>query len=232
MADETPQQIRERVLAEELAKGSDPRVAEGRAKAAEMRAQHGLPIDPEQSWRALLEREGGSPAAQAEAAASEPAAAPAEAAAPEPAQAPPAEAEAAAAPDVSEAAAAQPAPAAAPAPAPSPVAPAPAETPAGPVPLAEPAPPREPEYEPEVGEPLELELESLESFAGIKVRDPRLPTGLLVILVLIPLWAIFYLVAFAGSDSIARTTGCTVNPDHTLVCFQEAEGSGEPAGTN
>src|SRR2546430_8263557 len=33
--------IRQRVYEEEMAKGSDPRVAEGRAKAAEMRARKG-----------------------------------------------------------------------------------------------------------------------------------------------------------------------------------------------
>ncbi|MGH2811342.1 MAG: hypothetical protein ACRDI1_01335, partial [Actinomycetota bacterium] len=91
MADETPEAIRERVHAEELAKGSDPRVAMGRAKAAELRAREGLPIDPEQAWRAKLEKEGGSAAAapadapapappEAEEAAAEPDAAPAEAA--------------------------------------------------------------------------------------------------------------------------------------------------------
>ncbi len=55
MADETPEQIREKILAEELAKGSDPRVAEGRSKAAELRARHGLPIDPQEAWMAKLE---------------------------------------------------------------------------------------------------------------------------------------------------------------------------------
>src|SRR5688572_380529 len=71
MADETPEQIREKVLAEELGKGSDPRVAEARSKAAEMRARHGLPIEPQQAWRAKLEQEGGAPA-QAAAVAEEP----------------------------------------------------------------------------------------------------------------------------------------------------------------
>lgn len=220
MADESPEQIRERVLAEELARGSDPRVAEGRAKAAEVRAQHGLPIDPEQAWRALLEREGGAPAPET-------AGPPAEAAAPEPAEAPSAEApeaeavsEAPAAEAALEAAAVAPAPAA---PATESAAAAPEVAPAPPTP-AEPAPPKEPQYEPEIGQPAELETEALETYAGIKVRDSRLPAGLLLILVLIPLWAIFYLAAFAGSESIARTTGCRVNPDHTLVCFQEEEG--------
>jgi hypothetical protein len=36
---EAPEAVRERVLAEELAKGSDPRVAQARAKSAEMRAR-------------------------------------------------------------------------------------------------------------------------------------------------------------------------------------------------
>ena len=62
---ETPEEIRERVLSEEMAKGSDPRVAEGRAKAAEARAREGLPIDPEEAWRAKLEREGGGGAVEA-----------------------------------------------------------------------------------------------------------------------------------------------------------------------
>ncbi|HVE76761.1 MAG TPA: hypothetical protein VND22_08375, partial [Actinomycetota bacterium] len=56
---ETPEAVRERVKQEELAKGSDPRVAESRSKAAEARAKHGLPIDPQQAWKAKLEQEGG-----------------------------------------------------------------------------------------------------------------------------------------------------------------------------
>jgi hypothetical protein len=228
MPDETPEQIRERVLAEELAKGSDPRVAEGRAKAAEVRAQHGLPIDPDQAWRALLEREGGTPAAST-AVATEPAAPPEEVAAPEPAEAPPAEG----APAPPEETAA-PEPAEAP---PTEGAPAPEEAAAAPEPApaletvtpAEPSPPKEPDHEPEIGEFIDLDAEAFETVAGIKVRESRLPAGLLLILVMIPLWAIFYLAAFAGSDSIARTSGCLVNWDHTLVCFQEGTG-GAPSG--
>lgn len=44
---ETPDEIYERVLAEEKAKGSSPQVAEARAKAARLRARKGLPIDPQ-----------------------------------------------------------------------------------------------------------------------------------------------------------------------------------------
>lgn len=43
---ETPDEIYERILKEEQAKGSSPAVAEARAKAARVRAQKGLPIDP------------------------------------------------------------------------------------------------------------------------------------------------------------------------------------------
>lgn len=41
VSDEEAAEIRKKVLEEELAKGSDPRVAEGRAKAAELRARKG-----------------------------------------------------------------------------------------------------------------------------------------------------------------------------------------------
>jgi hypothetical protein len=43
---ETPDEIYERIKQEEQAKGSSPTVAEARAKAARVRAQRGLPIDP------------------------------------------------------------------------------------------------------------------------------------------------------------------------------------------
>lgn len=197
MADETPEQIKERVLAEQLAKGSDPRVAEGRAKAAESRARHGLPIEPDAAWRALLEREGGAPSEAA------PAAEPrAEEATPAPEPEPQPEAE-----PTAEAAPAAPAAEAVPEP-------EPAAAPAPPVVHQEPDKP-----EPEVGALIEVESEGLEEYAGIKVRDSRLPMLLLVILIVIPMWAIFYLAAFAGSESIAKTSGCVINPDHTFACL-------------
>lgn len=43
---ETPDEVYDRVLAEEQAKGSTPSVAEGRAKAARHRAKKGIPTDP------------------------------------------------------------------------------------------------------------------------------------------------------------------------------------------
>jgi hypothetical protein len=41
MSDEEAAEIRRKVYEEEMAKGSDPRVAEGRAKSAELRAKKG-----------------------------------------------------------------------------------------------------------------------------------------------------------------------------------------------
>lgn len=43
---ETPEEVYDRVLAEEQAKGSTPSVAEARAKAARHRAKKGIPTDP------------------------------------------------------------------------------------------------------------------------------------------------------------------------------------------
>lgn len=55
----TPEEARAAVLAEELSKGSDPRVAEARSKAAEARARQGYPIDPHEAWKVKLEKESG-----------------------------------------------------------------------------------------------------------------------------------------------------------------------------
>ncbi len=113
MAD--PEQIYTEVLQEEQGKGVSPAVAEGRAKAARVRAEHGSPHPKEPKWwpGAQPHLEGGDGAAPAEEA-------PAEEAAP-----------------AEEPAAEEPAPAAEPAPAePAPAEPAPAE----PAPEAEPAP--------------------------------------------------------------------------------------------
>lgn len=209
---ETPEQIKERILAEELGKGSDPRVAEGRAKAAEVRARHGLPIDPEQAWKALMDQEGRAPAPAAAgvAAATEPATAP-EAAAPSeapeaPPEAPPPEAPDAQAKPIESAVTSVSADDSIPAP-------------AGAEPAAALAP--EEEFEPEIGDLIEVEREELEEFAGIRVGDPRLPVWLLVILVAIGLWAIFYLAAFSSSEDVARTTGCRVEPGRAFTCFEK-----------
>lgn len=226
MADETPEAIRERVHAEELAKGSDPRVAEGRAKAAELRARAGLPIDPHEAARAKLAREGGAtpaavaeaPAAAAETPVSGEASVEAEALIPAGAPPPPAPvAEAAGEPAPPAAVAAQAeAPAGVAAVAPTPVAPPPAA-----------AAPPEAAPEPEIGVPIEVEGETVTELAGIRIRDARLPVWLLALLVLIPLWAVFYLVVFAGPDVTRNTTGCVVQPDRSLVCFLE-EGADRP----
>ena len=107
MAD--PEQIYSEVLQEEQGKGVTPAVAEGRAKAARARAEHGSPHPKEPKWwpGAQPHLEGGDGAAPAEEpeAAEEPAAEPE----PEPAAEAPAEPEPEAAPE----------PAAAPAPAPA-----------------------------------------------------------------------------------------------------------------
>jgi quinol---cytochrome c reductase cytochrome c subunit, bacillus type len=124
---ETPEQAFERVLAEEHAKGSNPAVAQSRAKAARMRVSKGLPADPAAAAKAAAAGEGTS---HAPAPAAEAPPAPAAEAAPAPA------AEAAPAP----AAEAAPAPAAEAAPAPAAeAAPAPAAE-AAPAPAAEAAP--------------------------------------------------------------------------------------------
>lgn len=223
MADESPEQIRERVHAEELAKGSDPRVAEGRAKAAEMRARHDLPVEPDAAWRALLEREGGTATAVAEAppaTAEEAPPAPAE-----PVEAPPAE-EA----PVEAVAEAEAAPVAA-----APPAAAVAEVPPGaaverdevvyaPAPVAVPLP--ETEFEPEIGGKIEIDTEAFDEIAGIKLRDPVLPRWLLVALLIIPLLAAAYIVVFSGSEGFG--TGCRVEADRSLVCFITEETPAEP----
>ncbi|HEX2236383.1 MAG TPA: hypothetical protein VHK89_08920, partial [Actinomycetota bacterium] len=86
MAD--PEQIYQEVLQEEQQKGSATAVAEGRAKAARVRAQHGSPHPKEPRWwpgaQPHLEGDGAAPAA----AEPEPAAPEPEPAAPGPAPAP------------------------------------------------------------------------------------------------------------------------------------------------
>lgn len=223
MADETPEQIRERVLKEELAKGSDPRVAEGRSKAAELRARAGLPIDPQQAWRAKLEKEGGAPSATTEASAE------AEA----PAEADEAPAEAAEAP-VEEAAEA---PEEEVAPQERPTAVATAERPVrGPVPAGVeveresteiaaapafapvPAPAREVAFEPEIGEIVELEFQEMGELAGIKLADARLPAWLIAAFVALVAAAVFYLLVFSGPGAAEQATGCRVEADRKIVC--------------
>lgn len=205
MVDESPEQIRERVHAEELAKGSDPRVAEGRAKSAEARAREGLPIEPDKAWRAKLEKEGLAP--QEAASEAPPVSAQAEAAeeqtpAGDPAQESPTEPEAPEAP-----APAPPAPALPGEPEPRTPAVAAVASPAE----VEPAPP------PEIGDPIELETEGLDEIAGIKIRDPRLPAWLLVALFAIAMWAMAYLL-FAGGTASSEVTGCRVESGGALVC--------------
>ena len=157
MAD--PEQIYQEVLQEEQQKGSAGPVAEGRAKAARVRAEHGSPHPKEPRWwsGAQPHFEGGD--GQAPVAQEEPAEAPA-AEAPEEApeeQAPAAEATAAA--PAAEAPAQEPAPAEAPAPAPAqapaaaaPAAEAPAQAPAAAVPAAQ-APPATPTETPPAQRP-------------------------------------------------------------------------------
>jgi plastocyanin len=129
-----PEQIYQEVLQEEQQKGVSPAVAEGRAKAARVRAEHGSPHPKEPRWwpGSQPQFEGGDGAA-AEAApeveeVEEPAAA--EAPAEQPAAEAPAEQPAAAAPAEQPAAAA---------PAEQPAAAAPAEQPAAQVPAQQPA---------------------------------------------------------------------------------------------
>ncbi|MDQ3646423.1 MAG: hypothetical protein M3345_05740, partial [Actinomycetota bacterium] len=87
MAD--PEQIYTEVLAAEQKKGSVAPVAEGRAKAARARAEHGSPHPTEPKWwpGAQPAFEGGNGAAPAEAPAEQPAEEPAEAPAEQPAAA-------------------------------------------------------------------------------------------------------------------------------------------------
>lgn len=198
---EDPGEIRQKVMQEELAKGSDPRVAEARAKAAEARAKEGLPIDPQQAWPLKLERAGrtvseapAAPAAPAE---------PAEPAAQEPETRPAAEAPVVEAP--------------APEPEPQPS----VEAPAAAAPMAPPEPEVVPvPFDPEVGEPIDRDDEVLTSVGGISVRDSRIPAWLMVVLVLIPLWAAFYLITLGAGSVEEETTGCKVSADRTFVCFQ------------
>ena len=225
MADESPEQIRERVLAEELEKGSDPRVAEGRSKAAELRAQQGLPIDPQEAWKAKLEKEGGAPAA---------AEAPAEPAAEAPAETPeePAAAEEKA-PEPSKqpepAAAEEEEPAAAPAPAAAAQAPVPegvqreADAPAelARVTVAPPAvvePPKPTEFEPEIGELIEFETEEMGELAGIKMADAPLASWLIAVFVALVAVAAIYLVVFSGAGVSEQASGCRIAEDRTIVC--------------
>lgn len=235
MADESPEQIRERVFQEELDKGSEPRVAEGRAKAAELRAKQGFPIDPQEAAKAKLEREGAPPGVTGE-----------EAPAPEEAEEPPAAEEAPEEP--SEAAEAEEAPAEealepdeeeAPAEAPAPERPAAAVPPGvaltdeveekAPAPPAARAEPAEP-FEPEIGEPIEMEDEELVEMAGISLRESSIPTWVMVVLLSLMAWAVLYLVVFGGSDS-SGAAGCRLEADRTFACFMEEESPEEAPET-
>lgn len=217
MADESPEQIRERVHAEELAKGSDPRVAEGRSKAAELRAKAGLPIEPDQAWRAKLEQEGGAPSAAGTATAVEAPRDEAEAEPePEPEPEPAAEPEPAPAAEAEPAAKPEPAAKAGPAPGPEPQPEPQPATAREPATVA--AAPAAPKRDPEVGEPIELVTEGLEVVAGIPIRDTRLPLWVTAVLIGLLVWAVLYGLFVSGADAIRETTGCRVEADRTLVC--------------
>ncbi len=243
MADESPEQIRERVLKEELEKGSDPRVAEGRSKAAELRAKQGLPIDPQEAWKAKLEKEGGAPAAAeapaepaAEAAAETPEeapeepAAPAEEKAPEPSKQPePAPA------DKEQPTAAPAAAAAAEAPMPEGVQ-RESDTPAelARVTVAPPAvaePPKPTEFEPEIGELVEFETEEMGELAGIKMADAPLASWLIAAFVALVAIAAIYLVVFSGAGVSEQASGCRIAENRTIVCSDPGPGgeAGQPA---
>lgn len=213
---ESPEEIRERVLAEESEKGSDPRVAEGRAKAAELRAREGLPIDPQEAWPAKLEREGGGDASETATAEPDVEAPEAETpdeqeAQPEPEPEAPKEEEAPT-PEADEADETGTAPTAdipgveteapAPATAPQPVAAA-----------------VEPETPPEIGDPIDVTDEVIAVVAGIKVRDARLPTWMVIVMAAILIWAATYLVVFSFSDSAP----CEVHADQTFTCAPAEE---------
>jgi plastocyanin len=139
-----PEQIYQEVLTEEQGKGVSPAVAEGRAKAARVRAEQGSPHPKEPKWwpgaQPHLEGDGAGPPAEpaaAEPVEEAPAEEPAPAETPAPAAEAPAAAPAAEAPEPAPAPAA-PAEEAAPAPA-APAeeaAPAPAAAPAAPAPAA------------------------------------------------------------------------------------------------
>ena len=227
---ETPEAVRDRIKAEELAKGSDPRVAEGRSKAAEMRTRLGLPIDPQEAWKARLAQEGGAPAAPAaDAAPAAPAAPEPEApAAPEPETPETPETPAPETPETP----APPAPAA-----PLEAQPQPPSEPqtqsqpeAGPAAAVVPAPPVVPVFAPEIGEIIELEDEVVFSVGGVKVRDARIATWILVLLLSIPLWAMLYLLGLGGGDVGRATTGCIVDADRSFVCFQPKHETGSGGG--
>jgi plastocyanin len=141
-----PEQVYQDVLQEEQAKGVSPPVAEGRAKAARVRAEHGSPHPKEARWwpGSQPQFEGGDAAEPAEVEA-EPAAeeieqpAAAEAPAEQPAAEAPAEQPAAEAPAEQPAAQAPAEQPAAEAPAEQPAAQAPAEQPAAQAPAEQPA---------------------------------------------------------------------------------------------
>lgn len=63
---EDPEEVYRRVLEEEQQKGSSPAVAEARAKAARVRAQRGLPIDPQAAATAAKEPSEKPPEKEAE----------------------------------------------------------------------------------------------------------------------------------------------------------------------
>ena len=94
---ESPDEVYERVLAEEQAKGSSPAVAEARAKAARHRARKGIPTDPAGAAAASARTPAPAAGPAEGTPVSEPAAAPAAAADQPAAQAPAAAAPAAAA---------------------------------------------------------------------------------------------------------------------------------------
>lgn len=194
---ESPEEVMARIRSEELAKGSDPRVAEARAKAAQARAQHGLPIDPQEAWPLKLEREGREASApRAEA----PAAGPAETV----------EAEASA--EQAEAPVEAPAPEPAVAVVPLPAAPAPA--------AAVPAAPVEPYREPEVGEIVEPDA-ALVEIGGVKVSDARLPRFVVALLLAITGWAMLYLITDPSPAGSAAITSCVQSSDGAFTCFSE-----------
>ena len=221
---DSPEAVRQRILEEELAKGSDPRVAEARSKAAEMRARHGLPLDPQEAWRAKLAQEGGAPAAVS---AETPSAAP-EPTAAEPASTPEQTAEPAAATEV------VPQPEQVPTEVPAAASMAASDSPTA----AGSAPPVtttlapaqvEPEFEPEVGDLIEGTDDVVRTVGGLRVREGKIPTWAALALLLIPLWAMLYLMIGSSGDVVRSTTGCAVHANKTFTCFlptQPKEGSG------
>jgi menaquinol-cytochrome c reductase cytochrome b/c subunit len=69
---ETPDEVYERILAEEQAKGSSPQVAQARAKAARMRASKGLPVTAAEAAAAGADTPAAAPPPAAEPAAAAP----------------------------------------------------------------------------------------------------------------------------------------------------------------